>query len=143
ALRDPEAPGAPGTNPDYARGALVSAALAPGLSPFLGARVGVGSRFEGGIGYTGRAARIDMRRSFDDGPWSVSAGLGLSALLYGRRQGSDLPNVELGALHGYGADVPLLVGWQSEGGLYMFWFGARGGAERTIISTLRSEPKEV
>jgi hypothetical protein len=136
-------PGAPGTNPDYARGALVSAAIAPGLAPFVGARVGVGNRFEGGLAYTGRAIRADMRRSFDDGPWSLSIGVGGSAALYGRQQGADLPNVDLAALHGYGADVPLLVGWQSLGGLYTLWAGPRGGFERVVVETLTSEPKEV
>ncbi len=143
AAADPNAPGAPGSNPDYAKGALVSAAIAPGLSPFVGARVGVGQQFEGGLAYTGRAVRADMRRAWDVGDWSLSAGLGLSAALYGRQHGSDLPNVDLGALHGYGADVPLLAGWQSTGGLYMVWFGARAGVERDVVETLTSEPKEV
>lgn len=136
-------PGAPGTNPEYAKGALVAAAVAPGLAPFLGARVGVGNRFEGGLAYTGRALRADMRRSFDDGPWSLSLGLGGSAALYGREQGTDLPNVELGALHGYGADLPVLVGWQSVGGLYTLWAGPRGGFEHIAVETLTSEPKDV
>ncbi len=143
AAADPEAPGPPGSNPEYAKGALVSAAIAPGLAPFIAARVGVGQKFEGGLTYTGRAVRADMRRSFEDGPWAFSAGLGLSAALYGRQQGTDLPNVNLGALHGYGADIPVLVGWESAGGLYTLWAGARGGFERDIVETLTSEPKDV
>lgn len=136
-------PGAPGSNPSYAKGALVSAAIAPGLAPFVGARVGVGNAFEGGLAYTGRGIRADMRRSFDDGPWSLSLGLGGSAALYGRQQGTDLPNVDLGSLHGYGADVPVLVGWQSLSGLYTLWFGPRGGFEHVTVETLTSEPKSV
>src|SRR5690348_2139515 len=95
AARDPQAPGAPGTNPEYAKGALVAAAVAPGLAPFVGARVGVGNNFEGGLAYTGRGIRVDMRRGFDDGNVTYSVGLGLSAALLGRQQGSDLPNVDL------------------------------------------------
>jgi hypothetical protein len=136
-------PGLPGSNPAYAKGALVAASIAPGLAPFLGARVGVGHHFEGGLAYTGRAVRVDMRRSFDDGPWSLSVGVGGSAALYGRQQGTDLPNVDLGALHGYGADVPLLLGWQSVGGLYTLWVGPRGGFEHIVLETLTSEPKDV
>jgi hypothetical protein len=136
-------PGAPGSNPDYAKGALVSASVAPGLAPFIGARVGVGSNFEGGLAYAGRGVRADMRRSFENGPWSLSLGLGVSAALYGRQQRTDLPNVDLGSLHGYGADVPVLVGWQSTGGLYSLWLGPRGGFERVIVETLTSEPKDV
>jgi hypothetical protein len=136
-------PGAPGSNPDYAKGALVAAAVAPGMAPFVGARVGVGNAFEGGLAYTGRGVRIDMRRSFDDGPWSLSLGLGASAALYGREQGADLPKVELGSLHGYGADIPVLFGWESAGGLYSLWAGPRGGFEHVIIETLTSEPKDV
>ncbi len=143
AARDPQVPGAPGTNPAYAKGALVAAAIAPGLAPFIGARVGVGSQYEGGLAYTGRAVRADMRRSFEDGKWALSLGLGLSAALYGRQQGSDLPNVDLGKLHGYGFDIPVLVGWESNGGIYKIWGGARGGFERNVLEILTSEPKSV
>ncbi len=136
-------PGAPGSNPAYARGALVAAAVAPGLAPFIAGRVGVGNRFEGGLTYTGRGVRADMRRAFGEDPWSLSVGLGVSAALYGRQQGTDLPNVNLGSMHGYGADLPVLAGWQSLGGLYSLWFGPRGGFERLSIETLTSEPKEV
>ncbi|CAN5916873.1 hypothetical protein BH11MYX4_BH11MYX4_63140 [soil metagenome] len=143
AAKDPQAPGAPGSNPSYAKGALVAAAVAPGLAPFVGARVGVGNNFEGGLAYTGRGVRVDMRRDFDDGKVTYSVGLGLSAALYGRQSGTELPNVDLGALHGYGGDIPLLVGWESAGGIYKVWGGARGGLEHVIVETLTSEPKEV
>jgi hypothetical protein len=144
AARDPQAPGAPGTNPAYAKGALVAAAIAPGLAPFIGARVGAGSQFEGGLTYTGRAVRVDLRRSFDaDKHVSFSLGLGLSAALYGRQQGSDLPNVDLNSMHGYGFDIPALVGWESNGGIYKVWGGARGGFERDVVEILTSEPKDV
>ena len=128
---------------DYAKGALVAASVAPGLAPFVGARVGVGNAFEGGIAYTGRGLRIDMRRSFDDGPYSLSLGIGGSAALYGRQQGSDLPNVDLGSLHGYGADVPVLFGWQSLSGLYTLWAGPRAGFEYIVIESVSTEPKTV
>jgi hypothetical protein len=134
-------PGTPGSNPDYAKGALVSAAIAPGLAPFVGARVGVGNAFEGGLAYTGRGVRADMRRSFDDEGFSLSIGLGASAALYGRQQGADLPNVDLGALRGYGADIPVLVGWQSLSGLYSVWAGPRARFEWVTVETLTSEPK--
>ncbi|MBN9164181.1 MAG: hypothetical protein J0I07_24670 [Myxococcales bacterium] len=136
-------PGEPGQNPDYAKGALVTAAIAPGLAPFVGARVGIGNAFEGGLAYTGRGVRADMRRSFDDGPYSLSLGLGVSTALYGRQQGSTLPNVDLGALHGYVADVPILFGWESLNGLYSVWAGPRGGFEWVSVETLTSEPKDI
>lgn len=142
AARDPgNTPGQPGGNPEYAKGALVAAAVAPGLSPFIGARVGVGDNFEGGLAYMGRGVRVDMRRSFDFGKWSYSVGLGLNATLAGKQQGSELPNVDLASVKGYGGDIPLLAGWESAGGIYKIWFGARGGFERDIVETLSSEPK--
>jgi hypothetical protein len=143
ASKDPLVPGAPGSNPAYAKGALVAAAIAPGLAPFIGARVGAGNHYEGGLAYTGRSVRVDLRRSFDDGHVSLSLGLGLMAALYGRQQGSDLPNVDLSALHGYGFDVPVLVGWESNGGIYKVWGGARGGFERDVVEQLTSEPRPV
>ncbi len=48
----------------------------------------------------------------------------------------------LSRLHGYGADIPLLVGWQSAAGLYKVWGGARGGFEHAQVSDLTSEPED-
>lgn len=135
--------GGPDASPEYAKGALVSAAVAPGLAPFVGARIGVGNSFEGGLVYTGRSVRADMRRSFDAKNWSVSLGLGGTAALYGRQQGQDLPGVDLSSLKGYGLDLPILGGWQSDGGLYKVWFGARAGFEINTVEKLTSEPKPV
>jgi hypothetical protein len=135
AAANPNAPSSPDTT--YAKGALVSAGVGPGVAPYVGARVGVGNRFEGGITYTARTARIDMRRSFDRGPWSLSLGAGGSFVLLGQ-EGSELPNVDLNSLHGYGADVPVLVGYESEAGLYMLWLGLRGGWEHESIDLVRT-----
>lgn len=143
AASNPNAPGLPGTDPTYARGALVAAAVGPGIAPFVSARVGVGDQFEGGVAYTGRGARIDLRRSFDRGNLSLSLGGAVNAAFYGRQQGATLPDVDLSALHGYGADVPILVGWESDNGLYMLWTGIRGGWEHDTIEQLTSEPKSV
>ncbi len=143
AAQNIDVPGTPGSNPTYAKGALVTALVAPGLAPFVAARVGVGGHAEGGIAYTGRGARIDLRRSFESGGFALSVGAGVTGAFYGRQQGSPLPNVELSALHGFGADVPILVGWRSDGGLYHVWGGARGGFERDEIESLTSEPKSV
>jgi hypothetical protein len=134
-------PGPPGTDSTYARGALVAASVGPGLAPVVAARVGIGSKFEGGIGYTGRAVRLDLRRSFDLGSrWALSVGAGGSAALYGHQDGSELPDVDLGQMHGVGADLPVLIGYQSDGDLYMFWLGARTGWEHVDISEVTSEP---
>lgn len=144
ATNNPNAPGAPGSNPTYAKGALVAAAVGPGLAPFVSARVGVGAGAEGGISYTGRGARIDVRKAWEIGNGGLlSLGIGGTGLFYAHEDGSPLPNVDLGELHGYGADVPLLVGWQSAGGFYMFWAGARGGWEHDEVLQLTSEPKTV
>ncbi len=143
AAQNVDVPGTPGSNPGYAKGALVAAAVAPGLAPFVAARVGVGGHMEGGVAYTGRGARIDLRRAFESGRLALSIGAGVTGAFYGRQQGSPLPNVELSALHGLGADVPVLVGWRSPGALYQAWAGARAGFENDAIESLTSEPKNV
>lgn len=140
ASRDATQPGSPGSSPEYAKGALVAASIAPGVAPFVGMRVGIGDQFEAGLAYTGRTARLDVRRSFDDGPWSLSIGVGGTGVLAGREQETQLPNVDLKSMRGYGADVPLLVGWESDGGLYKVWGGARGGFEHAFIEAVTSEP---
>ncbi len=128
----------------YAKGALIAASVAPGLAPYASARVGVGWTSEGGIAYTGRAVRIDMRKSFDiSESSSVSIGAGLTVPFYGQQEGAAVPNVDLSELHGYGADVPLLIGWESSGGIYKVWGGLRGGFEYDAISNVSTEPKAV
>jgi hypothetical protein len=146
---DPNGGGVTGDT-TYAKGALVVASVAPGLSPVVGARVGVGWESEGGLAYTGRAIRADMRRSFDlSEHWSLSIGVGGSAALYGDQSsglyqgGSTLAGVSTNQLHGWGADVPLMVGYGSTGDIYMVWIGARAGGEHIDISDLTSEPKAV
>ncbi len=125
----------------FAEGALVAASVGPGLAPIGGARVGIGAQAEGGLASTGRAVRADVRRSFAlSRTWALSVGAGGSAALYGRDQAGSLPFVDLGRLHGWGADVPVLVGYESDGDLYMLWAGARGGWEHVNIEALTSEP---
>ncbi len=136
-----EVPGPPGTDPTYARGALVVAAVAPGMAPVLGGRVGIGSRFEGGLATTGRAARVDIRRAFAmSDAADFSMGLGASAPFYGGDSGS-LPNVDLAKLRGYGVDLPLLVGWESQAGLYKVWAGGRAGYDRVSLENVSSDPR--
>ncbi|HEY6463808.1 MAG TPA: hypothetical protein VIY73_26745 [Polyangiaceae bacterium] len=140
---DPNGGGVTGDT-TFAKGALVAASVGPGLSPLVSARVGVGWQSEGGLAYTGRAIRADIRRSFDlSTHWALSIGAGGSAALYGHQDGSTLEDVSLNQLHGWGADVPLLVGYQSTGDIYMVWLGARGGGEHVDISDVTSEPKAV
>jgi hypothetical protein len=143
AAHSSEVPGPAGHDPVYASGALVLAAVAPGLAPFAGARVGIGGGFEGGLAYTGRAAHIDVRHSFDWRDVSLSIGLGVTAPFYGDTNTSTLPQVDLSAVHGYGADVPVVLGWQSAARLYMAWIGARGGWDHTEISSVSTEPGAV
>src|ERR1019366_2595173 len=63
-----------------------------------------------------------------------------SAALYGRAQIDALPDVDLGRLHGWGADVPVLVGYESDGDLYMFWTGVRAGWDHVDIDDVTTEP---
>jgi len=80
AAQNPNA-AAPGTsNTDYAKGALVAAAISPGVAPFVSARAGIGNRFDAGLSYTGRAVRLDARRSIDWGHYSLSLSAGVLCL---------------------------------------------------------------
>jgi len=130
-------------DPTYSKGALVAAAVNPGIAPFVSARVGLQYDFEAGLSYTGRGIRIDARHAFyfgDDNAWALSLGAGGSAALYGGLDGGNLPGVNLSDLKGWGADVPVLIGYEATGGLYMVWFGARGGWEHDTIGSLTTEP---
>ena len=104
----------------------------------------MGADVEGGLSYTGRSVRADVRRSFAlSQTWSLSLGVGGSAVLYGRQDASDLPAVDLGELHGWGADVPVVIGYASDGDLYTLWLGARTGWEHVDIGGVTSVPDSV
>jgi hypothetical protein len=118
-----------------AKAAVVLAAVAPGMAPYVAGRVGVGDRFEAGLTYTGRAGHLDVRRSFDSGDVSVSVGLGLEVPIYGDSYAGTLSFVDLASIRGYGGDIPVLVGWQSAARAYMVWAGGRAGWDHTSIGS--------
>jgi hypothetical protein len=116
----------------YRRGALVAASFAPGVTPWVGARAGLGHDFEAGLSYTQRALRIDARRSIElTKAIHFSAGIGAMSILGRRGDGSsgDLAGLDLAGLRGLGVDIPLLVGWESSGELIRLYGGARLGYE--------------
>lgn len=137
----PPGPGPPGSNPTFAKGVLTLAAVAPGVAPYVGVRVGLGDRFEAGATYTGRAAHLDVRRSFDSNDVSLSVGLGLEMPVYGDTDATTLPGINLASVSGFGADVPVLVGWQSSARAYMVWGGVRAGWDYINVSSASQEPQ--
>jgi hypothetical protein len=135
--------GAPTNDVTYARGAMALAALSPAIAPHVGARVGLGQQFEGGVTYTGRGARIDARRGFGTGAYAASIGVGLDGTFAGGSSATKLPGIDIGSLRGFGFDIPALVGWRSTSSLYQVWGGARGGWERYFISPVVTEPTNI
>jgi hypothetical protein len=143
--RGESAAGQPLSNGDvartYADGVLLDALIAPETSPWVAARVGLPANSEAGLTYTGRAIRLDGRHVLSlGGAWGLSAGLGASALFLSGDAASDPtrppasptnPQAEFEVeATGWGADLPILVGYQGLGGLFEVWAGGRAGHER-------------
>jgi hypothetical protein len=125
-------------NAAHARATLVTAAIGPGVAPVVSARVGLGANAEGGVSFLGRAVRADIRRSVGLFPhWAISAGIGGSAVIGGHDEVDG--GVDLGRLRGGGVDVPVFVGYESDGGLYAAWLGVRGGWEQVSADDVRSD----
>jgi hypothetical protein len=116
------AAGGGGDTADRAARAVETLALAPGVSPWVGARIGLGGDAEAGITYAGRAVRIDGRYVLGSRALRLSFGAGATALI---------PHDDAlrGSLTGGGLDVPVLVGWSSASDLYSVWIGPRVGFE--------------
>lgn len=115
--------------------------MAPGLSPYVGARVGLGGSNEAGLTYTGRTARIDARHAFSDASVALSFGVGVSHVFMHPRSydtpGPGAPlvagrftdeNAKLSA-SGWGLELPIIAGWRSSGSVVSVWGGARAGYE--------------
>ena len=119
-------------------GAFALASAAPGLAPWLGLRSGLGGNTELGITYTGRAARADGRYAFQDKMFALSLGAGISGIadrpersgMLATNGSEGIPEVRVGQTHGWGGDVPVLIGVRSDISLIQAWFGARAGFER-------------
>jgi hypothetical protein len=119
----PEQPVGDGQTPERL---VDEAAVSPGLAPWVGARLGLDGAWDAGLTYTARSARVDVRRATVVDGTALSAGVGASGLLPKRREDLGL------RVGGFGADVPLLVGWKSDADIYALWLGARGGAEYLV-----------
>jgi hypothetical protein len=111
-----------GTGESIARRAFV----APGLSPWGAARLGLGSGNEAGISFTGRSLRVDARHAFEFDRLALSLGLGASSILARR---NDAEEGSGGAVLGFGVDVPVLFGWQSRADVVSLWCGVRPSFE--------------
>lgn len=122
----------PSVSEDQPREAVLGeAATAPGFAPWVGGRVGLGNDFDGGLVYTARSIRADIRHAwlsrfepesaFHSAALSLS--LGASGLL--PKRDDDLAT----RVGGFGLDVPLLVGLNSDADVYNVYLGARGGFE--------------
>jgi hypothetical protein len=126
----------------YLERTVTDSSVASGLAPWVSARAGAGLGNEAGLTYTGRALRVDGRHAFGDDTVAVSVGLGASAVLMhlqapeappgqlaspenGRFATADAPSAG-----GFGADLPVLVGWRSTASVVEVWAGARAGFER-------------
>lgn len=99
-------------------------AVAPGVGPWLAARVGLPADNELGLTYAGRSIRLDARHAFRVGD-EIYLSLGAAGSgLIPRERGDDL-----GSVHGGGGDIPILLGWRSDAELYSVWGGPRAGFE--------------
>ncbi|HVZ31430.1 MAG TPA: hypothetical protein VG963_03345 [Polyangiaceae bacterium] len=142
----------PATARTYAEGLLVNALVAPGASPWVSARVGLPESSEAGLTYTGRALRVDGRHAFDLAPdLLLSVGVGASGLLLAPDRGPPRPE-EAGSAasspaefelqgKGFGADVPVLLGYQVVEGFFEVWLGPRLGVE-FLSGDLRLRPPD-
>lgn len=104
---------------------LQQLAVAPGVAPWVGGRIGIQGDNEGGLAYSGRSLRLDGRHAFSLGGPTLSVGLGASAIAAQRPgEGRDGSSV-----YGGGLDLPILFGVKSSSDLYSLWLGPRAGFE--------------
>jgi hypothetical protein len=104
---------------------LQAAAISPGVSPWVAARVGLEGDNEVGISYLGRTARLDARHAFSFGAPTLSVGLGASFIIPERPGPDQIAN----GVYGGGLDLPILIGAHSRSDLYALWIGPRAGFE--------------
>lgn len=128
----------PAKRQGFANGTISRIAVAPGVAPFVAARVGLGNHKEAGLSYTGRGFRLDGRHAFE---WpSLALSLGAAGTIAFANPGGDLNplpgtggglrTMSLSSLTGYGLELPLVFGYRSSADVVKLWAGLRGGFER-------------
>ena len=118
-----------------AKGVAADVVGAPGVAPFVAGRVGIAEHAEAGLTYAGSRARIDGRYAFESGALALSGGLGLGILLaHPTADPNDPPSgvggIDTGAVSGFGVDVPVVVGYRSDGEIVQVWGGIRASYEQ-------------
>lgn len=137
------------TTPDerrgFVEGAIARFATAPGVAPFVAARVGLGQQNEAGLTYTARAFRLDGRHAFEWPNVALSAGLAGTVALTRSGDKPDTPvsgsdggyrDVDVASLSGYGLELPVLFGYRSSADVVMLWAGVRAGFERDAFDAV-------
>jgi hypothetical protein len=123
----------------FTNGSLARVVLAPGVAPFVAARVGLGSHNEAGLSYTGRGARLDARHAFEWPTLAVSVGgAALGTFADSGREpqpappgsGGGLRTLSLRSVSGYGFELPVLFGYRSSADVVKLWTGLRAGVAR-------------
>ncbi len=131
-------------------GALAQTLSTPGLAPWFSVRGGLVPNTEGGLSYTGRRVRADVRYVFDFGRTALSAGGGFTGIMPNIGADppaeacdapdycpdaivddsySEIPGFDGGSVSGWGLDLPVLWGFRSEPGLVAVWAGVRARYE--------------
>jgi hypothetical protein len=129
----------------YITGNLLERSLEPGLTPWVGGRVGLGESWEAGVAYTGHRMRVDGRHVFENEKEALSFGAAAHALLLqlGGSEGNsegDGTNQRLAkeslyfSATGGGIEIPILFGTRR----WSRWFepsiGVRFGYETVFGS---------
>jgi len=120
-------------------------AARPGVAPVTRATMALSRQVEANLHFSGRDAHAGGRyllweaRSADAGAATFSVGLDGHALLQGRSTDSYI-NATSETVRGFGAAVPMILGWQSDAGLLIAYFGAIVGYERITAKILTQQP---
>jgi hypothetical protein len=133
---DPDPSRSAETERQWLRGAYQKSVVSPGVSPWVGARAGLGDGNEGSLVYTGRNLRLGARHAWRWDAYALSLGGGIASVLSRRPQDAaandrdGLPSGDVSwSAAGFGLDVPLAFGWSSQSELVQAWAGLRGGFE--------------
>jgi hypothetical protein len=108
-----------------ARSQAVLDSISPSVAPWVSARIGIEGDNEGGLTYTGRSIRVDLRHAFEDDDVALSIGAGVSGVRTDEAFGPT----------GAGFDLPVVVGWRSTAQVVTLWGGARGGFEKLVAGS--------
>lgn len=126
----------PSSNDARNEAASILMATRPGVAPMIRAQTNITRDVDGSFHYGGRDLGIGARwavynaKNAYAGAMTLSLGFDVHAMIVRQRDERNWANIQLDRMSGFGALLPIIFAWQSDGGLLSAYMAFTAGYDR-------------